>query len=290
MRITGVISVLALSALLTMPARSRAMTPDAQQDMLAWRIAETACHQQQPGEAKITQPAQLRTLRKPASLGGMATLFYCLREIGALRFATAGAAIHDPLSESVLGELYLNGWPGGVAADPAKSFAYFMRSARQGLPFGSFAAGLDLVQGSGAARNPPAGAALIRRAAVQGLPAAMRVMGALYLHGVGVPRNQQLAAAWIKRAAAAGDQQSRQWLAAQHAPPAESAPLLSPASPAGQPSAQSEPVGASTPVDQQQKVQQLQQFWTLYFKASHARVVDFGAPALVEPVGFGGRP
>jgi len=292
-RITGVISAFSLGVLLTIPARSRAMTPAVQQDMLAWRIAVVSCHQQHPGEASITHPAQLRTLHKPAFLGGMAMLFYCLRVhgIGTLRFARMGAEIHDPLSQFVLGALYANGRPGtGVATDPAKSFAYFMLSARQGLPFGNFAAGLDLVQGSGTSPDPRAGAAWIRRAAVQGLPVAMRTMGTLYLHGTGVPRNQQLADAWIKRAAAAGDQPSKQWLAAQHAPAAASGSPSTPPSAAGQPSALSESIAASTPADHQQELQQLQQFWTLYFNASHARIVDFGAPALVEPVGFGGRP
>lgn len=293
MRIARVLALFAVTALLTAPARSRMMSPAVQQDILAWRIAVVSCHQQHPGEASIAEPAQLRTLRKPAFLGGMAMLFYCLRVhgIGALKFARAGAAIHDPLSQFVLGELYSNGRPGtGVATDPAKSFAHFMLSARQGLPFGSFAAGLDLVQGSGAPRNPPAGAAWIRRAAVQGLPAAMRVMGVLYLHGVGVPPNHKVAVSWIKRAAAAGDQPSRQWLAAQHAPAAASVSPSTPTSPAGRPSAPSESIAASTPADHQQALQQLQQFWTLYFNASHARIMDFGAPALVEPVGFGGRP
>ena len=293
MRITGVISAFALGVLLTIPARSRAMTPDVQQDLLAWQIAMVSCHQQHPGEASITQPAQLHTLRKPALLGGMAVFFYCLRVhgISTLRFARMGAAIHDPLSEFVLGELYRKARPGtGVAADPAKSYAYYLESARQGFPAGSLAVGIDLLHGRGTPPDPQAGATWIRRAAVEGLPVAMRAMGALYLHGVGVPPNHRLAVFWLRRAAAAGDQPSRQWLAAQHAPAAASGAPSTPPSAAGQPSAPSESTAASTPVDHQQELQQLQQFWTLYFNASHARIVDFGAPALVEPVGFGGRP
>jgi TPR repeat protein len=273
------------------------MSPDAKRDLQAWNIATLSCHQQHPGETHIRQPNQLLRLGRPAFLGGMARLFTCLRaNVGAVKFATEGAAVQDPLSEWILGTIYHDGLPGaGIAANPTKGFAYFMQSARQGFPLGLLYAGGALIQGSGTAPNPKMGAALILRLAMHGVPLAMRIMGGLYLHGTGVPPDPQRALYWLKRAAAAGDPVSRQWLAAHQHAPVETGARSTPTSPEPHPGTQAQSAAASAPavhapVDHQQELEQLQRFWTLYFNASHAQVVDFGTPALVRPVGFGGAP
>lgn len=288
---------LALSALLTIPAYGATMTPLAKRDVMALRLVQIACRNWKPGQPFTTRAATAAQSQALSGAGAAAASFNCMHNyIGELNWATRGASLHDPLSEWLLGGMYNSGVPGAsVAADPAKAFAYFMRSARQGFPEGLMAAGIALLRGQGAAPNPKRGAALVLRAAQEGLPLAMRITGVLYMHGVGVPPDRQRAIFWIERAAAAGDPQARQWLATQHvSPTAAGSPSGSAVSPP-QPSAQTQAAVASapvvqTPVDHQQELRELQQFWTLYFQASHARVVDFGAPALVQPVGFGGAP
>ena len=300
MKTAYVVASIALSALLTIPARSAKITPDARQDVMALRVVDIACRQLQPGKPITLRPAtaaQSQALHGPSGVGATAAAFNCTRNyIGELNSARRGASLHDALSEWLLGGLYNTGVPGsGIAADPAKSFAYFMQSARQGFPQGLIAAGVALIEGHGTAPNAKMGAALVLRAAMQGVPLALRIMGELYLHGTGVPLDPQRAEVWLKDAAAEGDPQARQWLAAHQHAPVETGASSSLASPAAQPSTQAEPAAASAPavhapVDHQQELEQLQRFWTLYFNASHAQVVDFGTPALVQPVGFGGAP
>ena len=301
MKTARFIAAATLTALLVIPARGEAMSADAKQDLLAYRIAVTACRRIKPGIPELfvssAVHAQLQVLRRPSYLGAIAMMYYCAHDFSMVRkFADLGTSHHDPLSEWILGGMYYHGVPGaGVAADPTKAFAYFMQSARQGFPLGLVSAGMDLVHGEGTAPNPKKGAALVRLAAMQGNTIAMRDMGEFYLHGIGGPPNSQRAISWLSRAAAAGDSWSRRWLAAHHRPPVEAGAPSSAASVAPQPRAQPESITAAAPaahapVDHQQQLRELQQFWTLYFHASHARVVDFGAPALVQPVGFGGAP
>ena len=103
-------------------------------------------------------------------------------------------------------------------------------------------------------------------------------MGSAYLHGWGgLPKSGAQTVYWWEKAAAQGykpaivglqELQHPQQVAVAH-----SAPQSAPAAP---------------PADRQRVVQSLQSFWILYFRASNAQVLDFGAPALVRPVGFGG--
>ncbi len=300
MKISYVAASVALSALLTIPARGATMTPDARQDVTALGVVEIACRGLQPGKPITLRPAtaaQSQALHGPSGMGATAAAFNCTHNyIGELNSARRGAALHDALSQWILGELYSTGLPAaGIGADPAESFAYLMQSARQGFPQGLLAAGVALIEGQGTAANPKLGAALVLRAAMQGVPAALRVMGELYLHGIGVPFDPRRAEVWLKDAAAEGDPQARRWIAEHQHSSAAAGARSSAASAAPQPRAQADSTSASAPagrapVDHQQELEELQRFWTLYFKASHARVVDFGAPALVQPVGFAGPP
>ena len=276
-------------------ANAWAVTPLAREDIQAWQIAQASCQQQQPSALRITEPPELRALQRPAYFGGMAVLFLCLHKskVTVFGFARQGAQLRDPLSEYLLGSLYLSGIP-GVPANPVSALHWHLQSARQGFPLGEFMAGIDYLHGTGTAANPQIAAFWIRRAAVQGFVQAMATMGELYVKGIGVPPSEAHARHWAKRAAAGGDMQARQWLAS-HPAPAQVAAAASPSNPSPNPSAQpaSPPVPAARPAavttvaDNQQTLQNLQQFWTLYFQASNAQVVDFGEPALMRPVGYG---
>ena len=276
-----------------MTANAWAMTPLVREDIRAWRIALASCKQQQPGALRI--PPELHALRHPAFLGGMAVLYFCLREskVAVFRFASQGARLRDPLSEYLLGSLYMTGIP-GVPANPVSALHWHLQSARQGFPFGEYMAGMDYLHGTGTAPNPQIAAFWIRAAADQGLVEAMRIMGALYLGGQGVPPSEAHARHWLKLAAARGDIPARQWLA-RHPALAQVAAAASPSNPSPNPAAQpaspsvpaARPAAVTGVADNQQTLQNLQRFWTLYFQASNAQVVDFGEPALVRPVEYG---
>ena len=296
MKFLSASAVFAVMGLMT--ANAWAVTPLAREDIQAWQIALASCKQQQPGALRITEPPELRALRRPAFLGGMARLYACLHKskVTVFRFARQGAQLGDPLSEFELGSLYMTGIP-GVPANPVSALHWHLQSAQQGFPLGEYMAGIDYLHGTGTAPNPQIAAFWIRRAADQGFVLAMAAMGELYVKGIGVPPSEAHARHWAKRAAAGGDMQARQWLAS-HPAPAQVAAAASPSNPSPNPSAQpaSPPVPAARPAavttvaDNQQTLQNLQRFWTLYFRASNARVVDFGEPALVRPVGYGTPP
>ena len=278
-----------------MAANAWAMTPLAKEDVQAVQIAQASCQQQQPGALSITGPPALRALSHPAFFGGMAWLYQCLHKpkVTVFRFARQGAQLGDPLSEYLLGSLYMTGIP-GVPANPVSALHWHLLSARQGFIFGEFQAGIDYLHGTGTVRNPQIAAFWIRRAAVHGFVLAMTTMGALYLNGVGVPPSEAHARHWLELAAARGSVAAQQWLA-RHPAPAQVAAMASPSNPSPNPAAQpaSPPVPAARSAavtrvaDNQQVLQNLQRFWTLYFQASNAQVVDFGEPALVRPVGYG---
>ncbi|MHB8385236.1 tetratricopeptide repeat protein [Metallibacterium sp.] len=269
-----------------------AITPQIRTDLRVYVIASKACDQQQAGESSVTQPPQLRLLRhahNPAFFGGMALLYYCLHEPlkGVFKFARQGAHQGDALAEDYLGNVYSSGFP-GLPAMPHKAFLWNIRSAQQGFPFGEFDVGLDFFKGIGVRADASPGAFWMSKAAHAGVIQAMDEMGVLYWKGVGVPTNDAKARKWFALAAAHGDTEARQWIASH---PANGAPPHATAVTAPQPAPPPAPAAVTTSVaDNQQTLQNLQRFWTLYFQASNAHVVDFGEPALVRPVRFGNPP
>ena len=266
-----------------------ATTPLIQTDLQVYAIASKACDQQQAGESSITQPPQFMPLartRNPAFFGGMALLAYCLHEPlrGVFIFAHQGAHQGDALAEDLLGDVYSSGFH-GLPAMPGKAFFWHERSAQQGFASGEFDVGRDFLKGIGVRPDASLGAFWMRKAAHAELIDAMPVMGELYWKGVGVPPNGAKARQWFALAAANGNIQAKQWIASH---PAIAAPPQATAVTASQPAPPPAPAAVSTPIaDNQEALQNLQQFWTLYFQASNAHVVDFGEPALVRPVGFG---
>ena len=270
-------------------ASCSAMTPQIRTDLQVYVLARKACDQQQAGESSITQPPQFMPLartRNPAFFGGMALLTYCLHKPlrGVFIFARRGAHQGDALAEDILGTVYSSGFP-GLPAMPSKAFFWHERSAQQGLFSGEFDVGRDFFKGIGVRPSASLGALWMRKAAHAGAVEAMRDMGELYWKGVGVPPNDAKAHQWFALAAANGNIQAKQWIASH---PAIAAPPQATAVTAPQPAPPPASADVATSAaDNQQVLQNLQRFWTLYFQASNAHVVDFGEPALVRPVGYG---
>lgn len=235
------------------------------QDTRALAIARAACaHRWSWGRAHMA----LESLSRPAQLGGWAVFMECHRQLPhALESARRGMRHSDPLSEAILGHIELQGIPADLfAADAAAGLHWTLASARQGLPYGEYQLGLDLWRGAGAQRD------------------------------------EARATHWMKRAAAAGSEEAQRWLAKHERHPpsltrvAAAAPMptrsstrtAAAAATLVQSSAAVAPQKSAAPLaDGQRVAQSLQSFWTLYFRASNAKVVDFGTPALVRPVGFG---
>ena len=126
----------------------------------------------------------------------------------------------------------------------------------------------------------------LQDASRQGDSAAQTALGMMYQYGKGVTPNLPRAVHWYQLAARQGYKPAIKGLRVlqQLQRTAHARSLQSPAAPAP---AGAQRASAASPVhDQQQSVRNLQRFWTLYFQAAHARLVDFGAPALVQPVSF----
>ncbi|EQD26460.1 hypothetical protein B1A_12761 [mine drainage metagenome] len=168
----------------------------------------------------------------------------------------------------------------------AQQTAALMQQANAGNPQAENTLGADYSNGVGGLPLDPAKAAYwIKQSAKQGYAAAEYNMGWYYENGMDdLPKDLAKAAYWYRQCAAQNFlfclarlrhvQQMAQPVAAATPPPAQ------PAAPAV----------TALVADNQQALQNLQRFWTLYFQASNAQVVDFGEPALVRPVDFGGTP
>ena len=139
---------------------------------------------------------------------------------------------------------------GGLPQDPAKAAYWYEKSAKQGYARAEFNLGIDYYKGEdGLPQNPDKAGYWFRKAAAQGLKPAIAALQRL-----------------------------------QHPPPQVATVTTPPPAPPPAPAAVSTPIA-----DNQQALQNLQRFWTLYFQASNAQVVDFGEPALVQPVSFGAK-
>ena len=139
---------------------------------------------------------------------------------------------------------------GGLPQDLAKAAYWYEKSAKQGYARAEFNLGIDYYKGEdGLPQNPDKAGYWFRKAAAQGLKPAIAALQRL-----------------------------------QHPPPQVATVTTPPPAPPPAPAAVSTPIA-----DNQQALQNLQRFWTLYFQASNAQVVDFGEPALVQPVSFGAK-
>lgn len=232
------------------------------EDMRALATARASCaHNWSWGRSHM----MLEALPIAAQLGGFALIWYCHRQLPhAFQYANRGAKMHDPLAEAMLGTMEAAGIPDILLAADAKAALHWnLAAARMGFPLGEYQLGVDL------------------------------------WHGVGGPRDGPGAIRWMKRASASGSKEAQRWLASHKTNSPQTtrvAAATPPKPPAVQTAAPSVPVAQGTaavpsPVaNDGQRPRSLKRFWTLYFQASHAQVVDFGEPALLRPVGFGTTP
>ena len=168
------------------------------------------------------------------------------------------------------------------------AFLQLQDAATQGDPAARTILGIVYESGQGVPQNLPLALHWYQLAAHQGYARAQDSLGFMYYKGKGVTQNLPLAVHWYQRAAQQGFEPAIESLRAlqqqmrrtTHAQPVQT-PAAAPAPTVAQRASAAPPVH-----DRQQSLRNLQRFWTLYFQAAHAHLVDFGAPALVQPVGF----
>ena len=193
-----------------------------------------------------------------------------------------------PLAQCALGNRYHSGRDGLPKSD-VHAVKWWEKAAAQGLAPAEENLGNSYHNGwGGLPKSDVQAVKWWEKAATQGYAPAEYLMGLAYVLGVGqLTQNTMQADQWLKKAAAQGyvpatDQ--LRWLQhQQQAAVRQSRPQSTQVAVVH--SARSTPT--APPADHQRVVQSLQLFWNLYFRASDAHVVDFGAPALVSPVSFG---
>ena len=188
-------------------------------------------------------------------------------------------------AETKLGYAYTEGL-GGLPKNPVEAVNWFRKAAAQGDPQAETILGVDYANGEGGLpKNPVEALKWFRKAVEQGYAPAEYNLGVCYDNGEGgLPKNPIEAVQWYRKAAAQGDQPAIAVLQRlQHTP--QQAVATTSAVAAAPPA----PVVRVPTSDNQQTLQNLQRFWTLYFQASNAQVVDFGEPALVQPVSYGAK-
>ena len=184
-----------------------------------------------------------------------------------------------------LGNMYATGK--GVTSNLPRAVHWTKLAARQGFARAQDNLGVMYATSQGVTPNLPRAVHWFQLAARQGFAQAQNNLGFMYENGKGVTPNLPRAVHWYQLAARQGYKPAIKRLRAlqqQLQRTAHARSLQSPAAPAP---AGAQRASTAFPVhDQQQSVRNLQRFWTLYFQAAHARLVDFGAPALVQPVSF----
>jgi TPR repeat protein len=175
--------------------------------------------------------------------------------------------------------LFYNG-KDGFPKDPAKVVSWLRKSADQGYRRAECALAFLYDFGEdGLPKDPAKAASGYRKSADQGFPRAEFDLGVDYNNGGdGLPNDPVKATYWFERAAA---QKFKPAIAALQAMRHPQQAVIA------RPAPQAADATAAPPADKERVAQSLQSFWDLYFRASNAQVVDFGAPALVRPVGFG---
>ena len=213
------------------------------------------------------------------------------------------AACHDSVERSGAGRarqlgkagpctgVVLAAWALGLTAQAhaqtTPNTATLMQQANAGNAQAECDLGIDYDYGKGGLPQDPAKATYwYEKSAKQGYAFAENNLGGDYNQGKdGLPQDPAKAIYWYREAAAHGFKPAIAALQRLQHPPQQAVATPPPA--AAPPPA---PAARAPVADNQQTLQALQRFWTLYFQASNAHVVDFGEPALVRPVGFGGAP
>jgi len=129
----------------------------------------------------------------------------------AFKEATRRAGDGDPVSMTLLGDLYSNGY--GVPKDEKKALAWFSLAADRNDKQAIFALAMAKFAGRGTARDLPEATALLDRAAKLGHVAAAYNLALLYLEGQQVQQNLPRAAELLRVAADAGSPEAQYALA-----------------------------------------------------------------------------
>ena len=189
-------------------------------------------------------------------------------------------------AQTNLGFMYQQGQ--GVTPNLPLAVHWYRLAAQQGDAVAQFNLGNMYNNGKGVTQNLPLAVHWYQLAAHQGYAPAQDNLGIMYAKGRGVTQNFPTAVHWFQLAARQGYKPAIERLRAlqqQMRRTAHAQPVQTPA--AAPTPAVAQRASAAPPIpDRQQSLRNLQRFWTLYFQAAHAHLVDFGAPALVQPVGF----
>ena len=205
--------------------------------------------------------------------------------VESVKWYREAAAQGSPNAEFNLGNGYQVG-KDGLPKNAVEAVKWYRKAAAQGSPGAENNLGFLYGHGEdGLTKSSAKAVYWFKKSAAQGYPKAEKTLGDDYDLGFnGLPKSPTKAVYWYERAAAQGFRPAiaaLQWL--QH-PPQQAVATTPPAA-----AAPPTPVIRVPPADNQQKLQALQRFWALYFQASKAHVVDFGEPALVQPVSFGAK-
>lgn len=117
------------------------------------------------------------------------------------REVTRLAKENDPVAQSILGRIYLEG-NGSGPRDSRTSVMWFERAATQGHAPSQFELARLYAKGIGAERDEARAAKLMEQAANRGLVWAMFSLGEMYRDGTGVAKDNVAAMKWFTLAAA----------------------------------------------------------------------------------------
>ena len=178
---------------------------------------------------------------------------------------------------SLAGLASLAAVPQAQASPPP--LATIVQQAKQGDRIAEFDLAVLYEHGEdGLPKDPAKALSWYRKSADQEYRRAEYNLGVDYDRGEdGLPKDPAKATYWYERAAA---QKLKPAIAALQAMRHPQQAVIA------RPAPQAADATAAPPADKERVAQSLQSFWDLYFRASNAQVVDFGAPALVRPVGF----
>lgn len=121
---------------------------------------------------------------------------------GDFKAASAAAAKGDARSQTVLGNMYHDGW--GVAKDITKAIEWYRKAADQGYADGQFALGHEYATGHGVPADASNAIELFHKAAEQGHAQAQYRLGKYHHEGKHLPADEQMAVKWYAAAAKNG--------------------------------------------------------------------------------------
>ncbi len=199
------------------------------------------------------------------------------------------------VAEYDLGFYYDHG-KAGLPQDPRLAAKWYMKSAEQGYRVAEYDLGFCYQRGKGGLpQDPRLAVKWYMKSAEQGYRRAEYDLGFYYYYGKGgLPQDPRLAVSWIKKSAAQNWPSAINVLRALENAHAQTRTTVAHARALTvSPPATSVMPAAAAPLattGNQQRDQSLRSFWQAYFQHSNAKLVDFGTPALVQPVSFAGPP